>query len=136
MLRILSIFGLALSIISCDSRLTNIASHQSPNGRKKIIVIEQLMGSNDHAPWWTHISLTAIDDNENKTPGNLIRFEGRGVIQVDWINEADVTIFIDDALFSQFNGSPISMFEGTQVTLRSASSRSKIQSEQAAPRNR
>jgi hypothetical protein len=34
-------------------------------------------------------------------PGNLIKLEGRGAVTAAWSGDQEVTIFVDDALYSQ-----------------------------------
>ena len=135
MIRIPLIIGLAIAMISCDSEITKQESHRSPNGLREITVIEELQGSNDDAPWWTHISLAMPKDGSRRIPGNLIKLEGRGAIAVDWNSDTEVSVFIDEPLFTQIT-SPSSTQDGIRISYRKVSQRTKFQSEQAAPSNR
>lgn len=116
-------------MVACDSRITNSDSTPSPGGTKTIAVVEELQGANDPAPWWTHISLRESEDELREIPGNLLKLEGRGSITAIWNGDSEVTIFIDDALFSPAS-KPSAETQGVLVTYRKASDRTETNSEQ------
>jgi hypothetical protein len=122
MIRYLHIVGFGLALAACDSEVTQKASHRSPDGKRQITVIQELQGANDPSPWWTHVSLTTIDDDSPRIPGNLLKLEGRGSITADWNSNSEVTVFIDDLLFSQVSSSSV-VLHGTRIAYRRASSR-------------
>jgi hypothetical protein len=134
MIRYLSIIGFSIALVACDSEVTHTAFHRSPDGKRQITVAQELQGSNDPSPWWTHVSLTTIDDDSPRIPGNLLKLEGRGSIAADWNSSSEVTVFIDDSLFSQIY-SPSLALHDTRITYRRSSSRTATNSEQAVPPN-
>ena len=132
MIRYLSIVGFSIALVACDSEVTHTVSHRSPDGKRKITVAQELQGANDSSPWWTHVSLTTDDDDSPRIPGNLLKLEGRGPIAADWNSCSEVTVFIDDSLFSQIS-SPSLVLHDTRITYRRASSRTTTHSEAVPP---
>jgi len=132
MLRYLSIVGFSIALVACDSEVKHTASYRSPDGKRQITVAQELQGTNDPSPWWTHVSLTTTDDDSPRIPGNMLKLEGRGSIAADWNSSSEVTVFIDDSLFSQIS-SPSVVLHDTRISYRRASSRTATNSEQAAP---
>ena len=53
-------------------------------------------------------------------PGNLIKLEGRGDVTAAWTGDQEVTIIIDDALFSQVSTAQAEK-QGVQIRFRKAS---------------
>jgi hypothetical protein len=53
-------------------------------------------------------------------PGNLLKLEGRGAVTAAWRGDQEVTIFVDDALFSQVSTAQAEM-HGVQIRFRKAS---------------
>ena len=134
MIRYLSIVGFSIALVACDSKAIYTASHRSPDGKRQIAVTEELQGANDPTPWWTHVSLTTADDVLPRIPGNMLKLEGRGSIAADWNSSSEVTVYIDDTLFSQIT-SPSMMLHDTRITYRRASLRATTNSEQAMDGN-
>ena len=112
--------GTCLLLASCDSSVTDSKSYASPDGTRIVTVIEELQGSNDPAPWWTHVSLRENRDKSAMIPGNLIKLEGRGAVTAAWSGDQEVTIFVDDALFSQVSTAQAEK-QGVQIRFRKAS---------------
>jgi hypothetical protein len=131
MIRYLSIICFSIALVACDSEITHTASHRSPDGKRQITVAQELQSANDPSPWWTHVSLTTADDDSPRIPGNMLKLEGRGSITADWKSNSEVTVFIDDSLFSQIS-SPSLVLHGTLINYRRKSSRTSINSEQDA----
>jgi hypothetical protein len=53
-------------------------------------------------------------------PGNLLKLEGRGAVTAAWRGDQEVTIFIDDALFSQLSAAQAER-HGVQIRFRKES---------------
>ena len=132
MIRYLSIVGFSIALVACDSQVTRTESHHSLGGKRQITVAQELQGANDPSPWWTHVSLTTAGDDSPRIPGNLLKLEGRGMIAADWNSSSEVTVSIDDSLFSQVPSSSLVLHD-TRITYRRASSRTATNSEQGAP---
>jgi hypothetical protein len=83
---ILTIFGLlaTLSLVACDSEITDVATYPSPDGKFFLAVVTELQAANDPTPWWTHLSLRKSGEDPRKIPGNVITLEGRGQTTVQW----------------------------------------------------
>jgi hypothetical protein len=128
MMRQLTIIGACLLLVSCDSSITDSESYASPDGRSIIAVVEELQGANDPAPWWTHISLQGDGDGLREIPGNVLKLEGRGSVAARWNGNSEVTIYIDDALFSQVSAAPKEK-QGVQIFFRRMSARTETNSE-------
>ena len=120
MMRQFIIMGTCFLLASCDSSVTDSKSYASPDGTRIVTVIEELQGSNDPAPWWTHVSLRENRDQSAMIPGNLIKLEGRGAVTAAWSGDQEVTIFVDDALFSQVSTAQAEK-QGVQIRFRKAS---------------
>lgn len=121
--------GASLLIIACDSSITYSNPTPSSDEKQTIVVVEELQGANDSAPWWTHILLRKEQEMASKIPGNLLKLQGRGSVTAMWNGTSEVTIFIDDALFSQVPTTSTEM-QGVLVTYRRASDRTQANSEQ------
>ena len=128
-MRQITILGACLLLVACDSSITNSDSTPSPDRTKTIVVVEELQGANDPAPWWTHVSLRENEDDLRKIPGNLLKLEGRGSVTATWNGDSEVTIFIDDALFSQA-AEPSTETQGVRITYRRTKDRTEANSEQ------
>jgi hypothetical protein len=135
MIRYLTMLGFCIALVACDSEVTHSESHRSPDGKSQITVVQELQGANDPSPWWTHVSLTTSDDDPPHIPGNMLKLEGRGSIIADWNSSSEVTVFIEDSLFSQIS-SPSLVLHDTRINYRRASSRTSTNSEQDARGNR
>ena len=61
-------------------------------------------------------------------PGNLLKLEGRGSVTTTWNDDSDVTIFIDDTLFSQTTANAIEK-QGIRIVYRKVSDKTKTNSE-------
>ncbi|MDA7920448.1 hypothetical protein N9B73_01730 [Verrucomicrobiales bacterium] len=129
MMRQITTLGACLLLVACDSSITNSASTPSPDGTKTIAVVEELQGANDPTSWWKHISLRENEEDLRKIPGNLLKLDGRGSVTATWNGNSEVTIFIDDALFSQTAATSTEK-QGVQITFRRASDRTETNSEQ------
>jgi hypothetical protein len=97
-------------------------------------VVVELQGANDPAPWWTHVSLRENAEDLRKIPGNLLKLEGRGSVTATWNENSEVTIFIDDTLFSQAVAPPTEM-QGVLIAYRRASDRTETNSESGRSRD-
>jgi len=120
MMRQFIIMGTCFLLASCDSSVTDSKSYASPDGTRIVTVIEELQGANDPAPWWTHVSLRENRDKSAMIPGNLLKLEGRGAVTAAWSGDQEVTIFVDDALFSQVS-TGLAEKQGVQIRFRKAS---------------
>ncbi len=112
--------GTCFLLVSCDSSVTDSKSYASPDGMRIVTVSHELQGSNDPAPWWTHVSFRENRDQSAMVPGNLLKLEGRGAVTAAWRGDQEVTIFVDDALFSQVSTAQAEM-HGVQIRFRRAS---------------
>ena len=120
MMRQIFTMGTCFLLASCDSSVTDSKSYASPDGTRIVTVIEELQGANDPAPWWTHVSLRENRDKSAMIPGNLLKLEGRGAVTAAWSGDQEVTIFVDDALFSQVS-TGLAEKQGVQIRFRKAS---------------
>ena len=109
--------GTCFLLVSCDSSVTDSKSYASPDGTRIVTVSQELQGANDPAPWWTHVSLRENRDQSAMVPGNLLKLEGRGAVTAAWRGDQEVTIFVDDALFSQVSTAQAEM-HGVQIRFR------------------
>ncbi len=120
MMRQIFTMGTCFLLVSCDSSVTDSKSYASPDGTRIVTVSQELQGANDPAPWWTHVSLREKRDQSAMVPGNLLKLEGRGAVTAAWRGDQEVTIFVDDALFSQVSTAQAEM-HGVQIRFRKAS---------------
>jgi hypothetical protein len=66
-----------VSLVACDSEITNLITYPSPDGKFFLAVVTGLQAANDPAPFWTHVSLGMPGDETNKIPGNVLKLQGR-----------------------------------------------------------
>lgn len=132
MVRYIIFIGFSIMLVACDSEITSTATHHSNDGKLQIQFVEELQGANDPSPWWTHVSLTKGKDDLRQFPGNLLKLEGRGSIAVDWNGNSEVSVYLEDPLFSQISSLTV-MKHNTPITFRKMGSRTTNHHGQSLP---
>ena len=91
---IFGLFGflLTISLVACDSEITDVVTYPSPDGKFVLAVVTELQAANDPTPWWTHVSLRQPGDNLRKIPGNVLKLEGRGQTTAQWQGPSRVVL--------------------------------------------